>query len=409
MMEEEVHNTQHKKKILKTTEKQEKQKEKGRRETLPIALLLGFSSFFFLLRSLFSYFLTGEAIIPCFSFSDKTNTPFVNFSNKLSMLLLVFSRLFSFLPFPLLFFWTFTAKRISRKTTCFFPLLFSCFGLQIITIIAWIGMFEYVSALEVNDNPGDLEIAIRLPNGEQLSGDTIVPKETENLVAPVDIDFLQNILSKPSNGKGVLFKKLSGIQQGTAHFFSTQDTIQTFRITKTGTRTVLFRIVFEDGETIEKSISFVIPQGSFQAKPENGSIPLEVEFDATLISQDIDGVEYYEWDFDDKTEQQETQGPKVLHTFEQIGNYNITLHILIVIIESTFSKTISTTKNQIILSEHLSKPFLEFLKQMPPLPLEVKSNFQEKNRKAVKEILFNIRGRFLIHQNLFALLLQKIL
>ncbi|QQS58658.1 PKD domain-containing protein [Candidatus Peregrinibacteria bacterium] len=365
MMEEEVNNVKnktHTEEATKKLKKSQKLKKGEKRRVSPIALFIGVFLLFLILIALLifliSYRGSDNPVLQFFGQDEYSVREFlkqvVNASFGFLSVILLLTISIS------LFFGLSQPKENAGKKRASFLFSLSSFGLQIITIIAWIGMFEYVSAISVPPPPEQEEIAMKLPNGEVLYP-PIAPEKTEFLVAPVNIDFSAKNIVAAFERQGSAIRSIEWDPTGEGKFIS-EGLTPSFRITKTGIRTVSLRILFEDGNELEKNISFTIPQGTFQANPSTGGIPLEVEFDASTISEDIPDVEYFEWDFDDKTSIQETRGPKVLHTFERIGNYEIVLHIFDRYNRVyTFSKTITTTKKP----DNIVQAHIETIPQLP--------------------------------------------
>lgn len=65
----------------------------------------------------------------------------------------------------------------------------------------------------------------------------------------------------------------------------------------------------------------------FLADPQSGEAPLEVKFDASA-SFDPDGyLDRYEWDLDNDSEFDDAEGENIIHTFEKIGRYRVSLRV----------------------------------------------------------------------------------
>jgi len=67
-----------------------------------------------------------------------------------------------------------------------------------------------------------------------------------------------------------------------------------------------------------------IPTASFTASPTEGTVPLEVSFDASESSDPDGKIDSYAWNFDDG---ERGSGKSTVHTFEDSGTYNVQLTV----------------------------------------------------------------------------------
>lgn len=228
-----------------------------------------------------------------------------------------------------LFFGFSLSKEEKQKRRSAFIFSGISFILQFITVLAWLGMFNYVDSLAAAQGQEEGEIIMMLPNGDALIP-PITKEETANLTVPVDLEFSAEKIEQSINSRGNMIDTLQWDFTGREIYESeTKSRTRSQRFVQAGRHEVLVKINLENGNEVIKNIVFEIPQGTFSIKPTQGAIPLDVEFDATAISNPIPSIQAFEWDFDnDFLYEEQTKGAIVTHRFETIGTHTVNLKIV---------------------------------------------------------------------------------
>ena len=122
------------------------------------------------------------------------------------------------------------------------------------------------------------------------------------------------------------FKKrgISGIYE-----FKTDETVIKHRFEQEGNIQVGLAVNLADGKIQYFSKLVEISKAEFVATPETGSVPLQVNFDASRLERVDSPAASFEWDFDGdgKYDEKETIATTE-YTFEKIGVYNVGLRIV---------------------------------------------------------------------------------
>ena len=190
------------------------------------------------------------------------------------------------------------------------------FGLLLFNILVWLGMFKFVDALAVS--PGS--------EGGKI---IMIPADTSDLVAPVEIEFSAKNIEQEITTRGMKIIQGFSWNFGDEFLPKVRDQKVTHFFTKDGFHEVKLKVFFHDDTFIEKSISFEIPRATFEINPIKPKALAKIQFDATLISESLPGVKSYEWDFDnDLIYEKSTNQPKIAQILEKIGTYKINLRIL---------------------------------------------------------------------------------
>ena len=189
----------------------------------------------------------------------------------------------------------------------------------LVVVIIWFFVFLYME-----------QKIVRLPDEIQ---EPIVtePEETLNLTAPIEIRFdASNIKVDTKKYQVVAYEwdfgdKETGTNQIVTHTYKEK-----------GLYDVVLTVITRDKETTEQlegqyttvvSIADLALSSIFSADPQSGEAPLEVVLDASE-SADPDGtIDRYEWDLDEDGEFDDAEGVEVEHTFEKIGEYEVSLRV----------------------------------------------------------------------------------
>ena len=205
---------------------------------------------------------------------------------------------------------------IDKKKTSFILAAFS-FGMSFLTIMVWLGVFNFISKFVVNAaEPPAAEITI---NPSQ--------KEISQMQAPIELTLSARQAKTSWERKGKKITEFLWDLDNDNNFeFATQELefLREFNIS--GETTLRLLLKFEDGEQdiIEKIIN--LPSAVFDFYPKKGSAPLSVTFDAGNINNPKDPIIKYEWDFDgDNVFDEMRDTSKVEYTYKKIGTYDINL------------------------------------------------------------------------------------
>ena len=219
-------------------------------------------------------------------------------------------------------------KGEGQKRSIAFGFTIVSLGLQFVTILAWLGMFHFVSQLQVQAAQLNSEIQMVLEDGTVLTP-PIDEKDTKDLEVPTNIRFtLDNVLQEfTRRGKTLDYVEWDFDNNGT-YSSRTKKTDVLFRLNRIGTITINARLTATNGTEMIKTISFIVPQGTFLASPDSGPIPLDVSFDASIIkTPNGNRIVSYEWDFDgDYNVDEVTTSPVITHRFTKVGTYTIRLN-----------------------------------------------------------------------------------
>lgn len=118
---------------------------------------------------------------------------------------------------------------------------------------------------------------------------------------------------------------------GTFEVNETVGNNQRFTYTKPGDYEAVLRVTQIDGKQASASVKVTVnnkpPTVTAEARPSNGTAPLEVEFRAS--ASDSDQIASYEWDFesDGTYDAMSTSSATVRHTFMQDGTYQAKLKV----------------------------------------------------------------------------------
>lgn len=255
------------------------------------------------------------------------------------------------------------SKQEVQKRGIAFAFTLVSVGLQFVTILAWLGMYNFVSALEVETGQKQGSIVIILPDGTELK-QPISDDETENLIVPMDVTFSSRELEKDALQKG---REVLGVEWDFddngdfERLVKESEVIR--RIDRVGQWNVRARLLLKNGDGWESSLSFFVPQGTFRATPETGPIPLTVLFSASDIV-DTRGapVVAYEWDFNnDFIYEESTPNPTITYEFDKIGTYPVRLKVV------KRDKTVQQYEKEIVTLAALPSPIKGEIQSIPPL------------------------------------------
>lgn len=197
-------------------------------------------------------------------------------------------------------------------------------GLSFLSImIIWVFMYLYMDSRWV-------------VTGDDAPINAIVtePEDTLNVTAPIEIRFDGSKIPIDSKNFQVISYKWdfddgsSGTKQIETHTYKEKDEDGRYDVTLTVTLREKssgeeLELVYEHTVTVADEAIFA----SFDADPQSGEAPLEVQFDASE-SQDPDGeIARFDWDFDEDGEFDDAEGPEAEHVFEKVGTYTVALRV----------------------------------------------------------------------------------
>lgn len=167
---------------------------------------------------------------------------------------------------------------------------------------------------------------------ELLDPIVTTPEETLNLDAPIEVKFdASNVPINKEKYQIVSHEwdfgdKATGTSQIVSHIYQEKGIyevklIVNVRDKETGKISV-------GGEyTVTVSVTNEALSAIFEADPQSGEAPLEVNFDASKSSDPDGNIDTYEWDFNNDGDYSDAEGEKVKHKFEKIGKYTVSLRV----------------------------------------------------------------------------------
>jgi PKD repeat protein/uncharacterized protein with GYD domain len=267
-----------------------------------------------------------------------------------------------------LFFGFTRSKNELQKRSIAFLFAFVSLGLQFVTILVWLGMYNFVSAIEVKMEEKVKNIIIYLR--EEGEPKKITPEQLSEKYSPLDLIFSVEEIVADMPQASISFYAWDFNGDGVVDY-ETQDTRTEYRINRHGNKVVTVKIFLNNVESLdqrflEKSVSFEIPKGTFQAFPKSGAIPLEVTFDASEISESYRSIiSEYEWDFNnDNVFEESTPGPIIKYTFPKIGTYTVNLRTV------NKNQTIQNYSTTITTTEKEQSPITPIVSTLPEMPLQ---------------------------------------
>lgn len=226
--------------------------------------------------------------------------------------------IFSIVVFIFLGFWIFARllakKEDKEKRRSALIISFSSWFLLFITMAAWIWLYSWIESFEFH-----LNIKAEI---------TMEPSKTDKLVTPVIINFsalnaiivseakwkeISNILWDFDNDWSYDYK---WIEPNISHEFQVH-----------WQKRVVVTFEYKDWSRQSFEKFFVLKTWSFAAKPDEWPIPLEVEFDASNLSDaTVNPISEYRWFFTWwEVEDLVTSKPKAKYTFDKVWNYEVVL------------------------------------------------------------------------------------
>lgn len=199
-----------------------------------------------------------------------------------------------------------------------FSLILSAFsfGMMFLSILIWLGVFNFISTFVVNAEPPAAQIEYRPSQ-----------KEILEMKSPVEITLSATQAKIAWERKK---KEVTGfawdLNNDGDFEFRTQDLEFVQEFNQSGDITVRLMVLLNDGaqDVVEKIIT--LPSAVFSYAPKTGPVPLKVEFDASGFNTPRNPIIEYAWDFDeDGTFDLISDKSKITHTFTRIGSYDVLL------------------------------------------------------------------------------------
>lgn len=192
--------------------------------------------------------------------------------------------------------------------------------LLVFMVFIWVVLANYI---------GNIQIA-----AERVIAEIVVvsPKDTSNLVAPVEITLSALNVAKALKNGGIEISNMNWDLEGDGTFETPVITPEiTHLYTRKGTYTIGLQVKVAGEESYRDPYTKVIdiPEAAFGAEPTSGIAPLDVQFDTGIIVTKAD-VASLDWDFEDDGKY-ELEGPDNLrprYTFDQIGTYRVHLRVI---------------------------------------------------------------------------------
>jgi len=217
--------------------------------------------------------------------------------------------------------------------------------LLFVLLIAWAFVFIYLDGKRVRTG------------NEVLTPIVTEPEETVNLDAPVEVKFdASNVPFGSRNFRIILHSWDFGDgEEGTGQIVSHEFVEKgIYDVVLTVTREDKSSLEqFEDKYTVTVSIANQSLAAAFDATPELGPAPLEVEFDASK-SVDPDGtISRYEWDLDGDGDFDDAEGVTAEYEFDKLGRYTVSLRVT-----STTDEFDIAEKEIVVQEEDLPEPVI---------------------------------------------------
>ena len=189
----------------------------------------------------------------------------------------------------------------------------------VFVVIVWAVLSTYIGRIEIEADRVIAEIVV------------VSPEDISALEAPVEIRFSARNVATALQQQGAVIQAMNWDLDGDGSFETavSADPEVTHLYNKRETVEVglQVRIQDQDDQVFTKIIQ--IQDAAFDATPDTGTAPLEVQFDASSIL-DEDRVKSFDWDFDGDA-LFDLEGPEHVsptYTFEQIGIYTVQLRAI---------------------------------------------------------------------------------
>ncbi len=259
------------------------------------------------------------------------------------------------------FFMGFSQSQNKQKRTASFVFAFVSIGLQFVTVLAWFGMYNFVDKLYAAPSSAKNDIFL-VYEGESYFPP--LPKNiTDILSAPETLTFSAEEIAQYYQSRGYTVDSLAW-DVGTGRFDKNISGLRVMpRFQRSGEHEVRVQMqlsgINQEADLIEKVFAFTIPGGGLQGNVESGAVPLTVDFDATVLALPAN-VSAYEWDWDgDLAVDDQTSTPLNSHTFQEIGEYEVSVTLWYTNNNTeTFSTMIRTTEPEqnVVLAEITTIP-----------------------------------------------------
>ncbi len=190
----------------------------------------------------------------------------------------------------------------------------------VVLVILWVFLSSYIDRIVIIPESVIAEIVV------------VEPEDLTNLEAPVEIRFSAASVAQNLQNSGLTIESMNWDLDGNGEF---ETPVRDAEITRLynlkGTYNVGLQVKIQGEETFREPYIKIIVIGDalFDATPNSGIPPLEVQFDATSIIPE-GNVSSLDWDFDGDG-QFDLEGPDNIrprHTFEQIGTYEVLLRVV---------------------------------------------------------------------------------
>ncbi len=193
-----------------------------------------------------------------------------------------------------------------------------CGGLIFAVVLAWLGMFTYITNLPEPDLAEKYKIQAMNMN------------VTDSITAPATLSFSAGDIEEILRQQGRKVQRFLWDKEGDGIFEidNGKDPNIDLYFSDQGRQTIALLVELENGETEKFQIAFNISQVVFEALPSSGEVPLTVEFNASEVTRDL-AVRTYEWDFEGTGEYESSSSPKTIHTFETIGIFPVKLRVIL--------------------------------------------------------------------------------
>jgi len=190
----------------------------------------------------------------------------------------------------------------------------------VLVMFIWLFLYNFIGSIEIAAERVKAEILI------------LEPADLEGLQAPLTVTFSSENVVKALQSQGFNILGARWDFDGDGNFETEPtDFAMSYLYQLRGNYNVGFEVDIE-GEETPRQFFFPLPIGEavFDAKPDTGTAPLEVQFDAKSLIPQGKKIQSMDWDFDGDGEYELTgkDNLRPRYTFEQIGIYNVYLRIV---------------------------------------------------------------------------------
>jgi PKD repeat protein len=197
----------------------------------------------------------------------------------------------------------------------------------------------------VPEGDGEAQIVVETRGEESVCGESEIGTDSEDITVespdPMDGSITVNVEDDDGEGledatvdlidsEGDLIDSKDTGSDGEVTFTGLAANQYDVEASKSGYSSDSSSVTLEESDSASATLTLsrlnLPPEANFSYEPEDPEVGDEVSFDASASSDD-DGIENYEWDFDDGTDESGSDLENVDHTFEDPGWYEVLLTV----------------------------------------------------------------------------------